>query len=250
MAHRWRRVVVVRSYRKKRLLAVGGGDGYRLFEAEAQPSFWTENGGLTAREQYHGNARDCSSARADAGTFSAIGGCADNSASASGGGDSGSVVTVGSARGAVPKFSDVRKLLAIDDVDVAEFKAQLRNAFYAAGFLCGGDVTDNGLAAARYDPAVHDDRLIQRGCEAIALVAVVAGETFIQANENDFAGWNGESSGNITSVLCSRILAAVRSGRALRSGIVGILVAIILVIAVVLVIAAGLRVLILRKIVS
>jgi len=55
-----------------------------------------------------------------------------------------------------PQFSENRQLLAVDDGEVSQFESQLRNAFDATGFLSGGDIAENGFAAARDDPAVHD----------------------------------------------------------------------------------------------
>ena len=52
------------------------------------------------------------------------------------------------------------------------------------------------LAAARYHPAIHDERLVEHGCELVANFAAIAGKIVIHANEKDGSGGNGQGAGD------------------------------------------------------
>ena len=75
---------------------------------------------------------------------------------------------------AVPQFGYNRKLLAIDHGYVGQFESELRDALDAAGLLRVCDGTDEGFAAARHDPTIYHDWLVQSGRECVSGVAVIA----------------------------------------------------------------------------
>jgi hypothetical protein len=110
-------------------------------------------------------------------------------------------------------------LLAINGRYLGQFEAKLRNSCDATCFLGCSYGADDGLAAARDDPSVDHDGLIERGGERIAGVIVVARNRFIQPDENDFSRGNGEAGRNIAQRALLLILPTMRHRRTLARGI-------------------------------
>ena len=214
-----RSVVVIVAGRLKGLLAVFGGYGQRLIQAEAQPGFRAEDRGLAAREQNPGDASNRSDASANSGTCATVDGGSDGCANAGGGCDSGGIGSVRSTARAFPQFGGDGKLLAISGRHVGQFEAKLRNSCDATCFLGCSYGADDGLAAARDDPSVDHDGLIQCGGESIARVIVVARNRLIQPDENDFPCGNGEAGRNIAQRALLLILPTMRLWLTLPRGI-------------------------------
>src|SRR5207253_906178 len=140
------------------------------------------------------------SACSDACSRAAIGSRTDDGAYASGCRDSGSVSTMRGASRAIPQFGYNRKLMAMNHGYVGQFETELRDALNAAGLLRVCDGTDEGFAAARHDPTVYHDRLVQSGRKCVSGAALIAGERLIQTHEEYYASgncdgvWNSGSS--------------------------------------------------------
>jgi hypothetical protein len=168
---------------QKGLLALRGVNLDGIDEAEAELILGIENRGTAPGEKHGSNSSGCARSSADGSTSAPIRGSADQSAYPSGGGDGSGVLTMRGSAGGFPKLGENGKLAAVDDGDVGQLDSQFRGALDAASFAHILYFTDEDLAAASYDPAIDDQRLVQDGGELVAYLVLVGGEEVVIADD-------------------------------------------------------------------
>src|ERR1700722_11904272 len=99
-------IIVALVNRQKRTLTLGGIDGDRVNEAEAERRLRPDNRGTTARQQDGTDARRSASSRADGGACAPAGGSSNRRAQRGGAADRGGVRSVRSAAGALPQLGE------------------------------------------------------------------------------------------------------------------------------------------------
>src|SRR5713226_2850919 len=181
--------------RLESLLALRGVNANGIDQAEAQGLLRFKDRGAAAREQHCANSHCRAGSRADSRTFAPVSGSTDQSAESCGGANGRGVLAVRSSAGGLPKLGKNRNLAAIHGGQIGQLDSQLGSALDAAGLAHLFDLTNEDLAAARHDPAIHNERLVEHGGELVANFAVIAGEIVVHANEKDGSGGHGQRAG-------------------------------------------------------
>src|SRR5260370_23702808 len=159
--------------RLESLLALRGVNTNVIDQAEAQGPLRFKDRGAAAREQHCADSHCRAGSRADGRAFAPVSGCTDQGAESCGGANGRGVLAVRSSAGGLPKLGKNRNLAAIHGGQIGQLDSQLGSALDAAGLAHLFDLSHEDLAAARRDPAIHDERLAEHAGDLVPTLSCV-----------------------------------------------------------------------------
>ena len=130
--------------------------------------------GAAARQHHADGGYHQARRGADARSYATVHASADRRAGCGCGSDGKGIASVGGVAFPVDQFGLHLNLAAVGQLNPGELQFQVRNARYPSGFLRFGDDAGHGLAPARDQQSIRDDRFHQRAGERIAGLIVIA----------------------------------------------------------------------------